>query len=223
MLIYLLVIALALASLLLFLSAFFLPKLHRRDDFFWGSVGLFYALNLWVCRESFRGGILLGQVAATALLLSFGWQLWRLRVLNPESGEFSLIGWISGTLFSPKQAIDESASTVQSKKSGFFSKNKENQEVSTNSTQRDDSLDTLVIEEITEPDSLDTLVIEEITEPDSLDTLVIEEITETDSLDTLVIEEITEPDSLDLPIIEEITETDLVIPLVDVELPKDLD
>ncbi len=195
MLIYLLVIALALASLLLFLSAFFLPKLHRRDDFFWGSVGLFYALNLWVCRESFRGGILLGQVAATALLLSFGWQLWRLRVLNPESGEFSLIGWISGTLFSPKQAIDESASTVQSKKSGFFSKNKENQEVSTNSTQRDDSLDTLVIEEITE----------------------------TDSLDTLVIEEITEPDSLDLPIIEEITETDLVIPLVDVELPKDLD
>ena len=195
MLIYLLVIALALASLLLFLSAFFLPKLHRRDDFFWGSVGLFYALNLWVCRESFRGGILLGQVAATALLLSFGWQLWRLRVLNPESGEFSLIGWISGTLFSPKQAIGESASTVQSKKSGFFSKNKENQEVSTNSTQRDDSLDTLVIEEITE----------------------------TDSLDTLVIEEITEPDSLDLPIIEEITETDLVIPLVDVELPKDLD
>ena len=195
MLIYLLVIALALASLLLFLSAFFLPKLHRRDDFFWGSVGLFYALNLWVCRESFRGGILLGQVAATALLLSFGWQLWRLRVLNPESGEFSLIGWISGTLFSPKQAIDESASTVQSKKSGFFSKNKENQEVSTNSTQRDDSLDTLVIEEITE----------------------------TDSLDTLVVEEITEPDSLDLPIIEEITETDLVIPLVDVELPKDLD
>ncbi len=195
MLIYLLVIALALASLLLFLSAFFLPKLHRRDDFFWGSVGLFYALNLWVCRESFRGGILLGQVAATALLLSFGWQLWRLRVLNPESGEFSLIGWISGTLFSPKQAIDESASTVQSKKSGFFSKNKENQEVSTNSTQRDDSLDTLVIEEITE----------------------------TDSLDTLVVEEITETDSLDLPIIEEITETDLVIPLVDVELPKDLD
>ncbi len=195
MLIYLLVIALALASLLLFLSAFFLPKLHRRDDFFWGSVGLFYALNLWVCRESFRGGILLGQVAATALLLSFGWQLWRLRVLNPESGEFSLIGWISGTLFSPKQAIGESASTVQSKKSGFFSKNKENQEVSTNSTQRDDSLDTLVIEEITE----------------------------TDSLDTLVVEEITETDSLDLPIIEEITETDLVIPLVDVELPKDLD
>ncbi len=209
MLIYLLVIALALASLLLFLSAFFLPKLHRRDDFFWGSVGLFYALNLWVCRESFRGGILLGQVAATALLLSFGWQLWRLRVLNPESGEFSLIGWISGTLFSPKQAIGESASTVQSKKSGFFSKNKENQEVSTNSTQRDDSLDTLVIEEITETDSLDTLVVEEITE--------------TDSLDLPIIEEITETDSLDLPIIEEITETDLVIPLVDVELPKDLD
>ena len=209
MLIYLLVIALALASLLLFLSAFFLPKLHRRDDFFWGSVGLFYALNLWVCRESFRGGILLGQVAATALLLSFGWQLWRLRVLNPESGEFSLIGWISGTLFSPKQAIGESASTVQSKKSGFFSKNKENQEVSTNSTQRDDSLDTLVIEEITETDSLDTLVVEEITE--------------TDSLDLPIIEEITETDSLDLPIIEEINESDLVIPLVDVELPKDLD
>jgi len=221
MLIYLLVIALALASLLLFLSAFFLPKLHRRDDFFWGSVGLFYALNLWVCRESFRGGILLGQVAATALLLSFGWQLWRLRVLSPESGEFSLIGWISGTLFPPKQAIDESASTVQSKKSGFFSKNKENQEVSTNSTQRDDSLDFPIIEEITESGFTDTLVVEEITETDLVDTLVIEEITEPDSLDLPIIEEIT--DFTDTPIVEEIAKSDLVIPLVDVELPKDLD
>ena len=221
MLIYLLVIALALASLLLFLSAFFLPKLHRRDDFFWGSVGLFYALNLWVCRESFRGGILLGQVAATALLLSLGWQLWRLRVLSPESGEFSLIGWISGTLFPPKQAIDESASTVQSKKSGFFSKNKENQEVSTNSTQQDDSLDLPIIEEITETDLVDTLVIEEITEPGFTDTLVVEEITETGLVDTPIIEEIT--DFTDTPIVEEIAKSDLVIPLVDVELPKDLD
>ena len=169
MLIFFLVTILVLGSLIFFLSGFFLPRLHRRDDFFWGSVGLFYALNLWVCRESFRGGILLGQVASTALLLSLGWQLWRLRALVPDSGEFSLIGWIGNTLFPQKQPVtassDNNNAAVQTKKT------------------EPDSL-TPIIEEIKEPDSL-IPIIEEIKEPDSL-TPIIEEIKEPDSFSPLV-------------------------------------
>jgi|GEM_PF-1291259 len=105
MLIYGLALAVGLGSLILFSTAFFLPKLHRRDDFFWSSVGLFYALSLWVCRESFRGGVLLGQVAACALLFSLGWQMWRLRVLNPDVEEFSLLSWLQESLFPQKKPL----------------------------------------------------------------------------------------------------------------------
>lgn len=105
MLINILAIAVGIASLLLYLTAFVLPKLHRKDDFFWGSVGLFYALNIWVCRESFHGAILLGQLAVCAFLFSFIWQTWRLRVLTPEKQDFSLLDWIQGILYPKKQTL----------------------------------------------------------------------------------------------------------------------
>ncbi len=74
MLAYILAIAIALASVVLFFSAFFAPKLHRKDDFLWSGVGLFYGLILWVCAGRFTGGALLGQMAAVVLVLSFAWQ-----------------------------------------------------------------------------------------------------------------------------------------------------
>ncbi len=100
MLAYILAIAVALASLTLYTSAFFLPELHRKDDFWWSSVGLFYALVLWVCAGRITGGVLLGQTAAVALVLSLGWQTLRLRraIAHPEEqnaiANFSFTEWL---------------------------------------------------------------------------------------------------------------------------------
>jgi hypothetical protein len=99
-----LAIILGIASLALFLTAFFRPKLHRQDDFLWSGIGLFYALILWLCAEQLRGGVLLGQVAGVALVLTFGWQTLKLRwaVANPEAiaeiENFSLLTWVQSRL-----------------------------------------------------------------------------------------------------------------------------
>lgn len=81
MLPYLFAIAIAVASLSLFVTAFFSPKWHRKDDFLWSGVGLIYALVLWICAEQIRGSVLLGQGAATLLVLSLIWQTVQLRKL----------------------------------------------------------------------------------------------------------------------------------------------
>lgn len=100
MLPYILAIAVALASFILFIGAFALPKLHRQDDFLWSGVGFFYALVLWVCAGRLTGGVLLGQAAATLLLLAFGWQTLKLRraLAYPDSQTdlegFSLTQWL---------------------------------------------------------------------------------------------------------------------------------
>jgi hypothetical protein len=108
MLSYALAIAIAIASLSFFFSAFFAPALHRKDDFLWSGVGLIYALVLWICAEQMRGGVLIGQSAATALLLSFAWQTLRLRraVAYPDKAheEFSLTGWFQNRFKSKKAA-----------------------------------------------------------------------------------------------------------------------
>ncbi len=104
MLAYILAIIIALTSLSLYLSAFFLPELHRQDDFLWSGIGLFYALVLWVCAERITGGILLGQSAAVILMVSFGWQTVRLRraIAHPEEQTdltgFSVLNWVKNRL-----------------------------------------------------------------------------------------------------------------------------
>jgi hypothetical protein len=114
MLAYILAIAVGLASFLLFLAAFFRPKLHRQDDFLWSGIGLFYALVLWLCAQQLRGGLLLGQVAGTFLVLAFGWQTLKLRwaIAHPESiaevENFSLLAWSKnrlGSLLRKKQPV----------------------------------------------------------------------------------------------------------------------
>ena len=100
MLAYILAIAVGLASLSLYLSAFFLPELHRKDDFLWSGVGLFYALVLWICAGRMTGSVLLGQGAAVSLVLCFGWQTLRLRraIAHPDDKTdvtgFSLLTWV---------------------------------------------------------------------------------------------------------------------------------
>jgi hypothetical protein len=118
MLAYILAIAIALASVVLFFSAFFAPKLHRKDDFLWSGVGLFYGLILWVCAGRFTGGALLGQMAAVVLVLSFAWQTISLRavIANPEKQAgiktFSLLDWIGGGLGKKKAKVQPTAKPV---------------------------------------------------------------------------------------------------------------
>lgn len=79
MLTYLLAIVVALGSFTLYMAAFFFPEIHRKYDLAWSGVGLFYALVLWTCAGRLTGGVLLGQMAAAALIGWFGWQTLALR------------------------------------------------------------------------------------------------------------------------------------------------
>lgn len=79
MLVYLLALAVALGSLAIYLAAFFFPEIHRKNDFIWSGVGMFYALVLWVCAGRISGGVMLGQIASVALLGWLGWQSLTLR------------------------------------------------------------------------------------------------------------------------------------------------
>ncbi|HAC65144.1 MAG TPA: hypothetical protein DCF68_16850 [Cyanothece sp. UBA12306] len=109
MLAYILAIAIAIPSLSLYLSAFFLPELHRQDDFLWSGIGLFYALVLWMCAPLITGGILLGQAASAILILSFGWQTVRLRraIAHPQEQTdiqgFSFLNWLKSRFGSKSQ------------------------------------------------------------------------------------------------------------------------
>ncbi len=79
MLAYVLALVVGLGSFALYMAAFFFPEVHRKHDFIWSGVGLFYALVLWVCAGRITGGVLLGQTASVALLGWFGWQTLTLR------------------------------------------------------------------------------------------------------------------------------------------------
>ena len=102
MLSYALAIVVAISSLVLFSTAFLMSKIHRRDDFLWSAVGLFYALVLWYCARNITGAVLLGQAAATALLVSYNWQTIKLRrmIADPAqaaaANNFSVLNSING-------------------------------------------------------------------------------------------------------------------------------
>ena len=85
MLAHFLALAVAIGSIALYLVAFFIPEIHRKKDFIWSGVGLFYALMLWVFSDRITGGLFLGHLASVALLGWFGWQTLELRrQLTPE-------------------------------------------------------------------------------------------------------------------------------------------
>jgi hypothetical protein len=79
MLAYVLALIVGLGSFTLYMVAFFFPEVHRKNDFIWSGVGLFYALVLWVCAGRITGGLLLGEIAGVALMGWLGWQTFLLR------------------------------------------------------------------------------------------------------------------------------------------------
>lgn len=111
MLSYALAIIVAISSLVLFSTAFLMSHIHRKDDFLWSGIGLFYALVLWYCAKNITGAVLLGQTAATALLVSYCWQTIKLRraIANPakaaEINDFSILRNINGLLKSKKPQV----------------------------------------------------------------------------------------------------------------------
>ncbi len=86
MLPYILALVIGFGSLAFYMAAFFLPEIHRKNDFIWSGIGLFYALILWVCGERITGAVLLGQMASVSLLGWLGWQTltMRLELTSPD-------------------------------------------------------------------------------------------------------------------------------------------
>ncbi len=79
MLAYFLALAVGLGSFSIYMAAFFFPEVHRKSDFAWSGVGLFYALILWACAGRITGALLLGQMAGVAMLGWFAWETLNLR------------------------------------------------------------------------------------------------------------------------------------------------
>ena len=118
---HVLAVLLGLGSVVFYLAAFFYPEVHRRSDFLWGGLGLLYAAVLWFGAEQMTGLVLLGQVAAIALLLGLGWQTLTVRrektpvyqqtpiVLTPEV----VGGWAKSKLNQLRIAPDDSVRSVK--------------------------------------------------------------------------------------------------------------
>ena len=79
MLAYILAVFVGTGSVGLYISAFFFPEIHRKQDFLWSGIGFFYALVLWIYARQETGGILLGQTTSVALLTWLAWQTLTLR------------------------------------------------------------------------------------------------------------------------------------------------
>ncbi len=79
MLAYILAVLVGTSSAGLYLWAFFFPEIHRKQDFMWSGVGLFYALFLWLYARQVTGGILVGQTTSVALLGWLAWETFKLR------------------------------------------------------------------------------------------------------------------------------------------------
>ncbi|NJR15764.1 MAG: hypothetical protein HC785_08635 [Calothrix sp. CSU_2_0] len=79
MLAYILALAVFIGSVAIYMAAFFFPEVHRKNDFIWSGVGLFYALVIWIFARRISGGLLLGHIASVTLLYWFGWQTFILR------------------------------------------------------------------------------------------------------------------------------------------------
>ncbi|ESA34477.1 ycf66 family protein [Leptolyngbya sp. Heron Island J] len=87
MLANLLAVIVGVGSLAFYLAAFILPEVHRRSDFFWSGVGMFYAVVLWYCARQMNGAVLLGQTASVGLLLWLGYQTLRLRRMTTPAAQ----------------------------------------------------------------------------------------------------------------------------------------
>lgn len=157
MLAYILALAIGLGSLVIYLAAFFFPEIHRKNDFIWSGVGLFYALVLWVFAPRISGGLLLGHVASVALLVWFGWQTLSLRrQLTPllQQTQVPSSATVKTTIQSQvnKLSLPEQLGQLQQKIVGTFSgaKNKVQQTGSKNipTTSKPEDITSVLIEEV---------------------------------------------------------------------------
>lgn len=137
MLAYILALAVGVGSIAIYLMAFISPKSHRKNDFIWSGVGLFYALVLWIFARKITGGLLLGHVASVALLVWFGWQTITLRQQVPAPVEAAAQG--NGTTsVTPKSSLPQPLAQLTSGLGGMFAGAKSRfQKTSTNSQPQD--------------------------------------------------------------------------------------
>ncbi|MEO1146274.1 MAG: Ycf66 family protein [Cyanobacteria bacterium J06638_22] len=80
------------AGFVLYISAFFFPEVHRKNDFLWSGIIFFYALVLWVQAGRITGGVLLGQTASVILL---GWLGWQTLVMRRQLTPYDQQTWVS--------------------------------------------------------------------------------------------------------------------------------
>lgn len=127
MLAYILALVIGLGSLALYMAAFFFPEVHRKNDFIWSGVGLFYAWVLWVCAGRITGGVLLGQTAGVALLGWFAWQTLTLRraIASPDQ-QTPIPTELPPQL---KNLIPSNFQGLQQKVTGLFKKGKSDSEL----------------------------------------------------------------------------------------------
>ncbi len=120
MLAYVLALAVGLGSFAVYMAAFFFPEVHRKNDFIWSGVGLFYALVLWVYGSRITGGLLLGQAASVALL---GWSMSQTlqlrRQLTPKAQQTALPSTAAVTSTVQEQ-VSKSVPAVTSGIGGVF-------------------------------------------------------------------------------------------------------
>ncbi|MBW4654376.1 MAG: hypothetical protein KME20_15270 [Kaiparowitsia implicata GSE-PSE-MK54-09C] len=108
MLAHLLALLVGLGGFALYMSAFFFPEVHRKNDFVWSGFTLFYAWVLWVCAGRITGGVLLGQVASVTLLGWLGWQTLQMRrSLTPYDQQT----WVSGSKSLGETLLDNASDT----------------------------------------------------------------------------------------------------------------
>lgn len=138
MLAHVLALTVGLGSIAIYLAAFFFPEIHRKNDFIWSGIGLFYALMLWVFAPRITGGLLLGHIASVALLVWFGWQTLSLRrQLAPSAQQTPVPSTeaVQNTIQEQvtKLSLPERLGQIQSRLGGIFSgaKNRVQQSVST--------------------------------------------------------------------------------------------
>jgi hypothetical protein len=138
MLAHVLALTVGLGSIAIYLAAFFFPEIHRKNDFIWSGIGLFYALMLWVFAPRITGGLLLGHIASVALLVWFGWQTLSLRrQLAPSAQQTPVPSTeaVQNTIQEQvtKLSLPQRLGQIQSRVGGIFSgaKNRIQQSVST--------------------------------------------------------------------------------------------
>jgi Ycf66 protein N-terminus len=133
MLAYVLALIIGLGSIALYMAAFFFPEVHRKQDFYWSAVGLFYALVLWVCAGRITGGVLLGQVASVVLLGWFAWQTVTLRrALAAPEQQTPIPAELPSKL---KNLVPSSFQGIQQRVTGLFKKGKSEASVAAKSVE----------------------------------------------------------------------------------------